>query len=559
MAENKDNLREWSERLEAGARDDELLAVAARLESAAKDEPSAPSVEFRRQLRRDLLNQYATASNRPVKRLWRWAGSLAAVGLLAALVITTWLSMSSAGRETAGGVALTAVATATPLPSGYALVDYSVSGGIVIETTEPDNPQKTSIRLVPGLVAEIVTRWSVSADAGEAPIFSLHLLDGEGRLLSQGDARLQPSPDQAAQTAEAILMLDIPADLAPGTYEIDGGLFDAATGARLSFTMPEGEASLIHSEFVIPAEAAAGTEQLTETASNYRLLDYSTNGGVVTETVETDDPANPAVTHLLVPGMTMTVTLGWSLPPEAAIVSAFVHLLDDDGQIVAQADAPVMAATGAADRPFEATLALNLPADLPAGEYEVVAGLYEPGTGARLSFTTADGEVMNLIRTDFVVSDRNANSEQMNETVIELQDENHSLIPLHPTTEAGHSVVSVIDIEPAAGTVVSGTAPIHFRITLSYSLDSLSSAFLEVRVAELTAGGGRQLGKATADLSVRNGTLELEIVIDPASALYGLNGPGDLGLEFEVRPNPTGEAIPFVVETPGDVRWRYEP
>ena len=189
----------------------------------------------------------------------------------------------------------------------------------------------------------------------------------------------------------------------------------------------------------------------------------------------------------------------------------------------------------------------------------MVAGLYEPGTGARLSFTTADGEVMNLIRTDFVVSDRNANSEQMNETVIELQDENHSLIPLHPTTETGQNVVSVIDIEPAAGAVVSGTAPIHFRITLSYSLDSLSSAFLEVRVAELMAGGGRQLGKATADLSGRNGALELEIVIDPASALYGLNGPGDLGLEFEIRPNPTGEAIPFVVETPGDVRWRYEP
>lgn len=76
MAENKDNLREWSEQLEAGARDDELLAVAARLESAAQDAPPAPSVEFRRQLRRDLLNQYATASNRPANRLWRWAGSL---------------------------------------------------------------------------------------------------------------------------------------------------------------------------------------------------------------------------------------------------------------------------------------------------------------------------------------------------------------------------------------------------------------------------------------------------------------------------------------------------
>ncbi|MBP9501450.1 MAG: hypothetical protein KBF17_04740, partial [Candidatus Promineofilum sp.] len=60
MKENKMNLRDWSEQLEAGERDDELLSVAARLEKTRGEIP-AMSVEFHRQLRRDLLNQYDTA------------------------------------------------------------------------------------------------------------------------------------------------------------------------------------------------------------------------------------------------------------------------------------------------------------------------------------------------------------------------------------------------------------------------------------------------------------------------------------------------------------------
>lgn len=554
MAENKDNLREWSEQLEAGARDDELLAVAARLESAAQDAPPAPFVEFRRQLRRDLLNQYATASNRPANRLWRWAGSLAAVGLLAMLVITTWLSMSSAGRETAGGAAPSAAATATPLPSGYALLDYSGSGGIVIETTEPDNPQKTSIRLVPGLVAEIVTRWSVTADAGEAPIFSLHLLDGEGRLLSQGDARLQPSPDEAAQTAEAILMLDIPADLAPGAYEIDGGLFDAATGARLSFTMPEGEASIIHSDFVIPAEAAVGTAQSTVTDSGYRLLSHSTNGGVLTETVETDDPANPLVTHLLVPGMTMTVTLNLSLPPEAAIVSAFVHLLDDDGQIVAQADAPVKAATGSADRPFEAALALNLPADLPAGEYDLVAGLYDSATGAQLPISTEleqDESMRVLLWGDYQVTD-NSTSEQVLE--FSILDAQHNILHFQ-VLEAQEDALAVHEVSPPAGTAIEGVGPTEFVITIDYALKSLPQALLEVRIVEdLGNESGRGVGLATVDLTRGAGTTSVVVVVNPSTELAGA---ADLGVLLQLKPDVT--SAPIVTVMPDYVGWPYRP
>ncbi len=152
MAKNKNSMREWSEQLEGGARDEELLAVAARLERAGLDEPTAPSIEFRRQLRRDLLNQYEITADRPAGRLWRFAGSVAAIGVLAVIVITTWLSMSSTGRTSFGGAPnIGPAATALP-PDGsrYTFVDHSVRGGIVTETMQADGgEEQTQSLLVP--------------------------------------------------------------------------------------------------------------------------------------------------------------------------------------------------------------------------------------------------------------------------------------------------------------------------------------------------------------------------------------------------------------------------
>jgi hypothetical protein len=68
---------------------------------------------------------------------------------------------------------------------------------------------------------------------------------------------------------------------------------------------------------------------------------------------------------------------------------AFVHLLSDDGTILAQSDA-VPAAGYATNRwvPDEVVLdrhVLALPEDLPPGEYQLVAGLYEPIGAYRLA------------------------------------------------------------------------------------------------------------------------------------------------------------------------------
>lgn len=246
MRNNKDELKEWADRMERGEREDDLLVIAARLEQL--EDGALPSVEFQRQLRRDLLNQFSAVMH-PPRQVWQRVGLLASLGLLAAFVFAIWMSISSSGRHIPGDAPVdgaplaTATSDMSGLPlSGFRLMDYSVSGGIVIEMTQTDGGKdQTQFLLVPGMTAEITTRWRIEGDGVESPRFALHLLDSNSRMIAQSDAPIQAMDDSDGQTGEAVLVLEIPADLPSGEYELSGGLFDATTGDRLSFYSPQDE------------------------------------------------------------------------------------------------------------------------------------------------------------------------------------------------------------------------------------------------------------------------------------------------------------------------------
>jgi hypothetical protein len=217
MAQDKAYIREWSERLEAGQRDDELLAVAARLESAGQDEQSAPTIEFRRRLRRDLLNQYETAARRPIK-LWRFAGSAAAVGLLTVLVITTWLTISSAGRTIPGDVPAIGVQP-TPIYIPTAPVDAAVLGPYAVNA--PNS-------LGPGQTLELTAYWYVPDSLGASGAF-VRVRDEAGQMIAQADGLLI---DLGSETYEVQLAIRLPDSLLDGDREVVFGLHDAS-GAPL--------------------------------------------------------------------------------------------------------------------------------------------------------------------------------------------------------------------------------------------------------------------------------------------------------------------------------------
>jgi len=554
---SNNDLREWSARLEAGEQDEELLALAARLERAGRNEPSTIPLDYRRQLRRDLLARYPAAQ--ATGRRWRLVQTLAALGGLALVVILTWFTMSSLQRP-AFGVAPSAT---DPAVSNYIYLGHVLTGGVLLENvTTADGETQPQAFLMPGVDLTLNVNWSLPPDAPPLSAFA-HLLDETGAVVAQSDTLFSAGDYATPQQLTLSYQLPIPEALPPGRYQLVIGLYDSVNGGRVPFVGPEGETTqLALGEYELPSNDSAALDGREVTPAGatttplsdpgYRFLGYSTNGGIVTETVETDDPANQTVTHLLVPGMTMTVTLNWSLPPEAAIVSAFVHLLDDDGQTVAQADAPVKAATGQVDQPFAAVLALNLPADLPAGEYDLVAGLYDPVTGAQLPISIDQDQSMTvLLWGDYQVAG-SASLEQMREfSIIDAQ---HDVLHFR-VLEAEEDALAVHEVSPPAGSAIGGAAPTEFVITVDYALKSLPQAILEVRVVEdLGNESGRGVGLATAELTRGAGTTSVVVRVNPSTELAGA---ADLGVLLQLKPDAA--SAPIVTVMPDNVGWPYQP
>jgi len=92
-------------------------------------------------------------------------------------------------------------------------------------------------------------------------------------------------------------------------------------------------------------------------------------------------------------GATLVISPSWSVwsdQPGGRFV--FAHVLAADGRRVAQIDAAIddgMFPAWQAGQQFGTALPIALPGDLPAGEYRVVLGVYDPGANARLPLTGA--------------------------------------------------------------------------------------------------------------------------------------------------------------------------
>lgn len=98
------------------------------------------------------------------------------------------------------------------------------------------------------------------------------------------------------------------------------------------------------------------------------------------------------------PGGTAVVELSWQVEDRAETsLTAFVHLLAPGPTLVAQRDSPPLGGRFPTTfwQPGDAFVdayELSLPEDLPAGEYAVAVGFYDPLTGQRVEVVRADGE-----------------------------------------------------------------------------------------------------------------------------------------------------------------------
>ncbi|NKQ36517.1 MAG: hypothetical protein HF973_12975 [Chloroflexi bacterium] len=97
-----------------------------------------------------------------------------------------------------------------------------------------------------------------------------------------------------------------------------------------------------------------------------------------------------------VPGDTVPLTLYWQVDGRAPeLVSVFVHVLNGQGEPVAQSDqwpGGLPSDIWAEGQIIVDEHAIPLPADLPPGEYRLAVGLYTPHNGQRLPATDAAGD-----------------------------------------------------------------------------------------------------------------------------------------------------------------------
>ncbi len=97
----------------------------------------------------------------------------------------------------------------------------------------------------------------------------------------------------------------------------------------------------------------------------------------------------------LTAGETISLTLYWQVVQKPDhLISAFVHVLDDNGQLVAQSDqwpGGLPAHLWAARQVIADVHMLTLPADAPPGPYQLAIGLYYPANGLRVPAFDANG------------------------------------------------------------------------------------------------------------------------------------------------------------------------
>jgi 4-amino-4-deoxy-L-arabinose transferase-like glycosyltransferase len=170
----------------------------------------------------------------------------------------------------------------------------------------------------------------------------------------------------------------VPADMESGDYELTVLLLD-------------GEGEPLPGERVVPvAVEVQALDRLMELPDDIAVpLEIRFDPGIVLRGFSPH-----AITA--VPGQNVYLTLYWQAEkPTSEPVSAFIHLLDEDGEIVAQTDqwpGGLPSSVWSAGQVIVDEHALAIPSDLAPGDYRVATGLYTAADGTRLHAFDSAGE-----------------------------------------------------------------------------------------------------------------------------------------------------------------------
>jgi hypothetical protein len=312
------------------------------------------------------------------RRLTPWLAGGVAAGLLALTLVVPFRSIAPAY-------------TRPPLLSQEASIPHRVD----ISFTHPQLPAAGRIQLLgyamredtlqPGDWVHITLYWRTSERIQADLTVALRLLGRDGEIVG--------SKDSYPGLGRYPTSLWEPGRVVQDTYPVQVA-FDARTPTRLSF-----DVNLYHQPtmVVLPKQDQAGRRVGQLALGEARLIAASSRPAAIPNPTRFTLGSELQMigysldgTAPYPPGSALDLTLYWqSLAATSGDYTVFVHLLDGGDRAVAGWDAPPVEGNypthlWSKEEIVEDAHRLTLPADLAAGEYRLVAGLYQLETQQRL-------------------------------------------------------------------------------------------------------------------------------------------------------------------------------
>ncbi|GIK39173.1 MAG: hypothetical protein BroJett011_30060 [Chloroflexota bacterium] len=278
-----------------------------------------------------------------------------------------------------GGDKVTVARPATPLSATDLTLTHRVGQAIAPQLTLLgfNMPDETLFLTRPNW---LTLYWQAGQTPKQDYVIAMQLLDQQEQEAAYWLGRPVFSGYPTTQwTAGEIVgdpwRLELPANLVPGDYTLQTTVFDAETQAQVG-QMKLGALTVSQrpQRFDLPLLPHSINAQLGDEIT---LLGYD------------------LTTEPIMGGGRLRLMLYWQANQVvAASYTVFVHLLNANGQVVAQhdglpAEGTIPTPGWAAGEVIADRHLIDFP-DLPAGDYRLVAGMYDPATGERLA--TSNGE-----------------------------------------------------------------------------------------------------------------------------------------------------------------------
>jgi hypothetical protein len=237
-------------------------------------------------------------------------------------------------------------------------------------------------RLRPGDSISLTLCWRASGEMSESYTVYTHLLDSDGRMWGQHD-KLPLDYYSTLFWADGEVVLDhhiIAADPAapPGMYRVEVGMYSRSSDGRYSNLPLQGGGQITLGPIkMLPSGPPANTAEIP-----YRL-EVQFEDEIRLEGYSLEDAG-------LAPGESLDLTLYWkALKVMDEDYTVFVHLLDENGKLVAQQDNQPrggLYSTSIWDERemVEDNYRIALEPGLPTGRYVIEVGIYRQPEATRL-------------------------------------------------------------------------------------------------------------------------------------------------------------------------------